>query len=343
MPSSSSSPLRLGIIGAGLAARVLHWPALKRLKTRFKITMIASGSEESASSFADLVGSKPPWTLDYHEVLANPEVDAVLIALPIPLTADALLDGARSGKHILCEKPVAGNLDAARQVVADVEAITRNTDQIIVIGEHIRYRADIIQAREWIDEGRIGDLYLVDASTYFYTDTSHGFASTPWRQNSQYRGGPVTDGGLHHAAFLREIGGDIEQLQAFTRTIHPEFTGTDTITLNMRFRSGALGHYLYAGGAVGVKTPFVNATIFGTQGSIVLDDKTARLYTRQGEIERRGPYKYLDAYYNQLINFHEAITRSAPVVSTPAQSLSDLELLMRAYDSSEGSGLVVLP
>ena len=184
---------------------------------------------------------------------------------------------------------------------------------------------------------------MVDVSCYFYTDTTEGFSSTPWRQDSQYRGGPITDAGLHHAAFLREIGGDIEQLQAFTRVVHPRFTGTDTITLNIRFRNGVLGHYLYAGGAVGLKTPFLNATIFGTRGSIVLDDKTARLRTEKGEVEKFGPYNNLDSYHDQLINFHEAITGEAPIISTPAQSLRDLELLMRAYDSSEGSGVIVLP
>lgn len=341
------SPLHLGIIGAGLASRVLHWPALKRLKDRFRVAMVASATEASASSFARLVSpstsARPPITLDYHELLANPEIDAVLIALPIPLTAEALVAAVRSGKHVLCEKPIAGNLETARRVVTDIEAISQNRGQVIVIGEHIRYRADVQQAREWLREGRIGDLFMLDVTAYFYTDTVNGFSSTPWRQNSQYRGGPVTDAGLHHAAFIREIGGDVEQLQAFSSVVHPEFTGTDTITLNMRFRSGALGHYLYAGAAVGVKTPFLNATIFGTKGSIVLDDKTARLRTSEGEIAQFGPYSNIDSYHAQLINFHEAITTQAPVISTPRQSLRDLELLMRAYDSSEGSGLVTLP
>ncbi|MGA7732082.1 MAG: Gfo/Idh/MocA family oxidoreductase [Chloroflexia bacterium] len=342
MKSSKSETVRLGVIGAGLAARLLHWPALERLRDRFTITMVASGSEDSSRSFAEMVGGCP-WTLNYHDVLESDSVEAVLVTLPIHLNAQALAESVRAGKHVLCEKPIAANLEQARQVVAEVEAAAEARGLAVAIAEHFHYRQDIITAREWIRKGRLGELFLVDVTCYHYIDTTQGFASTPWRWDSQYRGGAVTDAAVHHAAFLREIGGKPEQVQAFTKLIHPRFSGMDTITLNVRFRNGALGRLLFTGGAVGVETPFLQATIFGTEGAITMDDRTVRLRTKEGKEDQFGPYDSSEAYFDQLVNFHEAITKGVPVVSTPVEALRDLELLMRAYDSAESRSVVLFP
>jgi predicted dehydrogenase len=117
----------------------------------------------------------------------------------------------------------------------------------------------------------------------------------------------------------------------------------DTITLNLRFRNGALGRLLFAGGAAGLETPFLQATIFGKEGAILMDDRTVRLRTRDGKEDEFGPYDNADSYFEQLVNFHEAITEGAQVVSTPSEALRDLELLMRAYDSAESRSVVLFP
>ena len=97
---------------------------------------------------------------------------------------------------------------------------------------------------------KAGKPFLIDVTCYFWTDTHEGFGSTPWRHDSQYRGGAITDGGVHHVALLRELLGEVEQLQAFTKLVHPELSGVDTMILNLRFRNGALGRLLFCAGAV---------------------------------------------------------------------------------------------
>ena len=66
---------------------------------------------------AQLVGGCR-WTRDYHELLAAEDVEAVLISLPIHLTAQVLIESVRAGKHVLCEKPLAANLAQGQEVVA---------------------------------------------------------------------------------------------------------------------------------------------------------------------------------------------------------------------------------
>jgi hypothetical protein len=73
-----------------------------------------------------------------------------------------------------------------------------------------------------------------------------------------------------------------------------------------------------------------------------MDDRTMRLCTEEGE-EEFGPYDGGEAYVDQLVNFHEAITQGAPIVSTPIEAQRDLELLMKAYDSAESRSVVLFP
>lgn len=329
--------MRLGIIGAGLATKGLHWPPLKRMADEFKITFVADISPEAAQEVAGLAGGCR-WTQDYHEVLASSDVDAVLVALPIHLNAQAIFDCVRAGKHVICEKPVGSNLEQAREVVS----LTEDAPVVAMIAENCHYRQDVAKARKWLEEGRIGTPFMVQASCYYWNDTSEGFASTPWRIDSQYRGGVITDVGVHHMAILRELCGEAEQVQAFTKLVHPEMSGVDTMVLNLRFRNGALGQFLFTDAAVEAESPIVSIILLGTEGTIWLEDGVVRLRKRGDREETREKFDPDEAYYEQLVDFYEAIRGRATVKTTPYEAMRDLEIIMRAYDSAESRSVLLL-
>src|SRR5689334_24252591 len=107
----------LGIIGAGMYGKVL----MKHLQKdgRANILWVNSASETTTRSAAEEFGV-PQWTLDYHEILADPEVDAVVIATPPYLHAEQIEAALTAGKHVLLEKPMAESLDSLRRIVAAV-------------------------------------------------------------------------------------------------------------------------------------------------------------------------------------------------------------------------------
>ncbi|MDQ3704229.1 MAG: Gfo/Idh/MocA family oxidoreductase [Chloroflexota bacterium] len=328
--------VRLGIIGAGLAIKWLHWPPLKRMPDRFSLVAVADIDENAARETAEMVGGCR-WTTNYQDLLSADDVEAVLISLPIHLNAQVLVESAVAGKHVLCEKPVGSNLQQAQEVVSAV----RDLPTVVAIAEQFHHRRDIKQIEAWIEEGRIGKPFLVDAANRYWTDTNKGFGATPWRQDSQYRGGAITDAGVHQAALLRHLGGEIEQVQAFTRLVHPELSGVDTMVLNLRYRNGVLGRFMFSAAAAEARGPYMYATVYGTEGMIVLEDSKLRLCSR-GAPEETQEYDGSEAYYDQLVNFHQAITEGEPVVSTPEEAMRDLEVLMRAYDSAESRSVVLL-
>jgi predicted dehydrogenase len=238
---------------------------------------------------------------------------------------------------VLCEKPLAGNLPQGQEVVAAV----RGAPVVVAIAENHHHRTDVAQARQWIAEGRIGKLFLVAVTCCYWTDTSKDFGVTPWRHDSQYRGSAITDAGVHHTALLRELGGEVEQVQAFTKLVHPVMNGVDTMVLNLRFRNGALGQLLFTDAAVEYETHFVQATVLGTEGTILMEGATMRLRRRGAEEEVYTDPEEDGGYYREFLNFYEAIVEGKPVVVTPEEALRDLEIIMRGLDSAETRSVVL--
>jgi predicted dehydrogenase len=336
------TPLRLGVIGAGLAVRLLHWPALARLRDRFQIVQLADVDHAAAEETARLVGSVPI-TTDYRELLANAEVDAVLLSLPIHLNAAVILDAVRAGKHVIAEKPLAASWEQGRDLVRDLAG----APVVVAIAENFHFRPDLIQARAWMDAGRIGTPFMILAEGLHWSDTSEGFAGTPWRWDHQYRGAVLTDAALHHAAGMRRLGGEVEQVQAFTRDIHPVLKGPDTAVINLRFRSGCLGSIIYSGAAQAAGGDFSGYRILGTAGAITVGERETCLLQPaadkgKGEVADRVPSEDGADYYNEFVDFYAAVREGRPPRVPPAEALRDLQIIMAALDSAEGRRVVLL-
>ncbi|HMA34123.1 MAG TPA: Gfo/Idh/MocA family oxidoreductase [Chloroflexia bacterium] len=341
----SAKPIRLGILGAGLAVRILHWPALQRLTKEYTITQICDVDPAATQATAALVGGAP-LTTDYRALLHNPEVDAVLISLPIHLNAGMILEAARAGKHVFCEKPLAASLEQGRALVRALEG----GPGIVGIAENFHFRPDIKQAQAWIAAGRIGRPFLIQSEGLFWSDETTSFAATPWRQDSQYRGAMLADAAVHHAAGLRELGGEVEQLQAFVKDIHPVMRGSDTLILNLRFRNGILGHLTFSGAAKGTGGAFARFRVFGTDGLIDIGAQETRLL---GGADREGsPPQVLEVYkpdaadeggyYAEFRDFYEAVRHGRPPRVPPAEALRDWEIIMYALDSAESRSVILL-
>lgn len=329
--------VKLGILGAGLAVKLLHWPALQQLPGMFRTVAVCDIELSAAQDTAALVGSTPRITTDWNELLNDPQVEAVLISLPIHLNAPAMRAAVRAGKHVICEKPLAASLRQAESLMAEL----RHAPVVLEIAENFHYRDDLKQARRWMDAGDIGTVVIISITAAFWSDTSEGFGSTPWRHDHQYRGAAIADGGVHHAAALRELGGEVEQLQAFIKDVHPVLGGPDSLVMNLRFRSGALGQLLFAGAVRPARATFDAVTVLGSEGNISINKGVASLQRANGETVN---YKAEDpsGYIGEFRNFYTAITANAPVVSSLEEAFADWRIIMGALDSAESRDVILL-
>ncbi len=194
--------IRLGLIGTGLAIEKLHWPALRQMPGHFRVVAFSDYSSAAAQSFAQRSGtSLDDYHPSYHDLLARDDVDAVLIALPIPALYPAARAAVEAGKHVLCEKPTGSNME---QADAFLSLTTQFPECKLLVGENFFYQDALRLARALLDEAAIGPLHLATSRFVSQLIPRAGeFSSTLWRQMPHYRGGPQLDAGVHHVAEIR--------------------------------------------------------------------------------------------------------------------------------------------
>src|SRR4051794_9609115 len=157
-PSSSSrsegasvESVRWGVLGAARIAREQVIPAIRRSGCG-EVLAVSSASGRSGSYAEDL---GIPRAYDAHEeLLADPDVDAVYIALPNALHASWIVRAARAGKHVLCEKPLVLGSGELEEVEAAVEEAGVHLAEAFMY----RHHPQLTTVRELIAGGEIGDL-----------------------------------------------------------------------------------------------------------------------------------------------------------------------------------------
>ncbi|HEU5330086.1 MAG TPA: Gfo/Idh/MocA family oxidoreductase [Thermomicrobiales bacterium] len=334
-------PIRLGIIGTGLAVEQLHWPALKQLPERFQIVAFANDGRANAERFAAYSGvSLDRYFADYHALLQRDDVEAVLISLPIPLNYPATRDALAAGKHVFCEKPAGVDEAEARQFLQLAAEFPR---QVILIAENFFYRDDLRLARSLLDAGALGRLHFMSWRIVSRLVPAPGrFSSTPWRQRPGYRGGAHLDGGVHHIAQIRLLCGDVRQVAAEIQDANTTLDAPCDLTLNLQFASGAAGNYTALYPELPVPPEPNEMRLYGADAVLALANRRVALYRPDGTVETHTFDGIDGGYYNEFYNFYDAVRHGEPVVGTIAQTVQNMLIVLRGLDAAESERTVTL-
>jgi len=323
--------IHLGIIGAGTAFRELHWPVLQELSEEIQVVGIANRTVESARACATQLGN-PRVFLNYHELLSDPTIDAVLIAVPIELNAAALVDAVKANKHVLAEKPIA----ATRREALRVLKVCSKSNRVVAIAENFRYRADLRHARELLQEKRIGDIFAFQLQVCFDLDASKRdiWTRAAWRRSPRHPGGFLLDAGIHAVAGLREVLGEVSDLSAQTRDIHSEIQGPDSLLMQVTLKSGAIGHFFACYTAKLETESLFQLKVYGTHGSLHVSDGAVHMYPSSGNGTEFLEPHFDRGYRAQWLNFVRSIQQRELCRSTPQQAYLDLMIIDAALRSA---------
>lgn len=263
----------LGILGAGMYGKMLM--RCFQQDERANILWINSASETTTRSAAEEFGVAK-WTLDYHEVLSDPAVDAVVIATPPYLHAEQLDAALSAGKHLLLEKPMAESPEAVKKILETVEKFPR---QLVLEAScrHTRLTRKFKFLKEIIDSGKLGTVYHIHHNHLSRGTFIEYNPNGAWAMNAKLAGGgPFIDWGVYDLSFHLGLLGDKLQLKSLQR-----FTRNDLRDMSqwvafsdveqhgaawMEFDTG-ITYYYERGGGVHAETP--NETrIYGTKGGL---------------------------------------------------------------------------
>ena len=147
--------LKVGIIGAGRIGQV-HAKSITYHIPQAEIVAISDIYVEGAKKVAGELGI-PNYYEDYHEILNNPEITAVLICSSTDTHADIAIEAAKAGKHIFCEKPVDLTVDKIKAVIKAVD----EAGVKLQIGFNRRYDHNFATIKDLANKGKIGDLQTI--------------------------------------------------------------------------------------------------------------------------------------------------------------------------------------
>jgi UDP-N-acetyl-2-amino-2-deoxyglucuronate dehydrogenase len=170
------------------------------------------------------------------QMLASTNADVVVLTSPSGLHPEQAVEIARSGRHVMTEKPMATRWhDGLRMVKACDDAGVR----MFVVKQN-RRNATLQLLKQAVEQKRFGRIYMVNINV-FWTRPQDYYDSAKWRGTWEFDGGAFMNQASHYVDLLDWLIGPIESMQAYTATLGRDIEVEDTGVLSVRWRSGALG------------------------------------------------------------------------------------------------------
>jgi len=288
----------IGIIGGGYMGKA-HAVAMQAVGAVFdtalrpRLEMVAASSDASAARYAKSFGFTRS-TGDWRTLVADPRIEAVIIASPPETHLDIIRAVAAQGKPVFCEKPLGASFEDARAMVK----VAEGAGLVNMIGfNYIRTPATQF-ARKLIAEGAIGDVtwFRGEHTEDFYADPD---APATWRAKGQSNG-CMGDLAPHMVNAALSLIGPVGSVMAEIETVH-ETRGGDRVEnddqgqIMCRFAGGAMGHLFFSRTATGRKMGYIYE-VTGTKGAIRFnqeDQNAIWLYKAEGPEAERGFKKIL--------------------------------------------------
>jgi predicted dehydrogenase len=339
--TKSTPRIRLGIIGTGLAVEKLHWPALARLRDQYEVVAFSNHTRPKAEHFAGYAGvSMGNFYPDYHDLLKREDVDTVLISLPIPLNYPVTSDSLAAGKNVICEKPAGKDITEARKFV---ELVRSYPDRTVLIAENWFYRDDIRLAKSLLDAGTLGRLHLVSWRWVSQLVPRDGeFSSTPWRHDPGYIGGAHLDAGIHHIAEIRALCGDINRVYGETQDANKTHGGPSDLSMTLSFVSGAIGNYTVSYPEIAVPKEPNDLRLYGTEGVMSLGGGEIRVDRAGEQTVTYRPDNADRGYYNEFLNFYEALHQGATLLGTVEQTWRNMQIVAGGLEAASTGTAVTI-
>ena len=211
-------------------------------------------------------------TTDYEAVLADPHIDAVVLATPHSLHPAQVLAAARAGKHVFCEKPLALTANEARAAAAACRA----ADRVLAVGHNKRFWASMIALREIVAGGSLGQILHVEG----HSSNQNSGNFTAWREiPHEAPGGGLTGSGIHVLDALISVAGPVSEVSAQLLTTRAGADPRDTLTVMLGFERGISGSFA----AVRSTPLYWRVHVFGDQGSVEALGETQLVIRRPGK------------------------------------------------------------
>ena len=253
-PSAKAGPVKVGIVGLGRWARVLTRAASQ--SDKLQLVAGYSRSEDKRDAFANDMGVQS--VADMATLLADPQIEGVILTVPNEQHLPVAAEVAKAGKHVYTEKPIASTLEEGLEIAA----LEQRYGVTVTVGHSARLMAGIRAMREAIDSGALGRVAMIEAN--FSNERALELTPETWRwYKDRAPGGPLSQLAIHMFDILHYLGGDVVEASSMASKLSPVGAEVDDQSMTLlKFADGKVG---YVGSCW--TSPGVFATrVFGSKG-----------------------------------------------------------------------------
>ncbi len=334
--------VRVGFVGSGGIAQGKHVPGHLSVPN-VEIIACCDIAEDRAQAFADRNDIKHVFT-DYNKMMEMDELDAVSVCTPNCFHADPTIAALKAGKHVICEKPLAGNAKDGARMVKAAEA----SGLVLQIGLQSRFNPHSWTLRKRIEQGLLGDVYYGRTMAL----RRRGIPGAPtFVKKAISGGGPLIDIGVHSFDLMLFLIGYPDPVEAFGAT-YQKFAQDPTIFTGGWGKWDAdgfdvedlgVGQVKFANGAtITVETSWA-AHIGDVGRDFILGDKAGAslgnpvtIYSDDGKKglkdEELTPLKRTP---KEFPSFHNAVRKGLPSPVPSQEVLKLMKIFDAIYESAE--------
>jgi predicted dehydrogenase len=336
VPEASERTVGWAIVGLGELALGEVMPAFGECRLSKPVALV-SGHRDKAEKVARAYGIEPANIYDYENydrLRDNPDVQAIYIVLPNSMHAEYTIRGARAGKHVLCEKPMAANVAECEQMIA----AAREAQRKLMIAYRLRYEPFNMKAIEICQKQELGPIQMISAS--------HGqnVAAPNIRLSRDLAGGPLGDVGVYCLNAARYLTGE-EPIEVSAMSHQPKddprFREVPaSVVWTMRFKSGVLAH-CDCGFNVGESRRY---RVLCQDGYLDMDPafsyRGLKLRTRRGQQTTEHELEPANHFAAEMEHFSECVLQNQNPRTPGEEGLADMRV-MAAIEESAAAGHAV--
>ena len=314
------------IVGLGRWGRTLV-ASVQGKSDRLRFTRAVVRSPQPHREFA--AAHALALTADFAAVLADPRIDAVMLATPHSLHCRQVTVAAAAGKHVFCEKPLSLTKAEAVQAINACEA----AGVVLGMGTDKRYFPALRELVRLVKAGELGRLIHLEA--HFSNEVAGGFSEWRFSPEESPAGG-LTGTGIHMLDALIELAGPVSRVQALLLSHKPPPDPLDSLTILLEFKSGVSGTLA----AVRSTPMFMRLHAFGRNVSAEMLGRTELAVRRSAAELEHLSYPPVDTVRLNLEAFADAVIGTAAYPIPASQILATVaasEAIITAVRSRTGA------
>ena len=341
---------KVAILGAGFIADI-HIESYHRFVPEAEIVAVCARNKEKVAAFATR-HHVSKWYNDLDEIIRNSDCEVVDICLPNFLHYDAAMKAAAAGKHIIIEKPLAVTLEQADEMIA----ACKTAGVKLMYAEELCFAPKYERARHMVNEGAVGDIYMLKQSE------KHSGPHSDWFYDINLAGGGVLmDMGCHAIAWFRWMLKNTKAKSVYaslSTVLHKGRTkGEDNAVVIVEFENGVTGVAESSWAKHGGMDD--KSEVHGTGGVIYADlfmGNSSLAYSKSGygyALEKADTTvgwtfpifeeAFNQGYPHELKHFIECVQQNKEPLVTGEDGRAVLEIIYAAYASAGQGKKIMLP